>query len=515
MRYKFFAGMGAAVCMLFALGCSDPVNQQGHEPTPPDLKSGWGQVVIRVAQRNTERALYPDAALFSGYRLSFFRADESAPDITIANGKSAQVNLKAGTWTVVATAYAPSGQGEIPSARGSAEITVVEKEKISAEITLDKAVLEGGGVGTLNYFVEFPADKASSASLLLFTMKEGGDPEFYRNVNLLEEKRILSLPAGYYLMAVQISLAGGPKQWEEIVHIYPGMETKTPVYRYEGEEVPETPEFDNVAALASYLDGKPENTEQNPYVVKVGGVNLENTTSSGKNNLRALYKALSRYVALDLSASTGTEVSNAEVDGKAKIVSLILPETVTTINLKAFSGCASLVLAVLPGVTTIHHEAFNNCTKLEIVQAPNLTEILNETKNSYGAFNNCASLWSIPLSKVTKVGRRSFWKCAALTAVSLPLAVEIESDAFKHCAALTETFMPRVETIGDSAYSDCPALAKVILGAEPPVLGSPKIFSGDTPLEGIFVPAQAFTAYRDTKLEFWTDTLKAKVKTLP
>jgi hypothetical protein len=305
-------------------------------------------------------------------------------------------------------------------------------------------------------------------------------------------------------MDIQLSGAQSYPGKTEVIHIYPGLPTKSPVYRYAKEDFQTVHQADGAAALKAYLDGLPENTPDQPYPVKVSGIELQTI-----NKVKTLYEALSRYVSLDLNGCTGDRLVNSGQANKKYIVSVILPEMVTTVGLSAFEGCVDLVTATLPGVTKIEHSAFKNCVRLESVNAPRLIEILG--KSSGGAFHNCAALTSVTSNEVTSVAERAFYKCAALKSLSLPKVTAVGNNAFKECGALTSISLPLAASIGESAFEECKSLASVTLGAAPPVLGNPKVFYRTAGNLEIEVPALALNAYQTTSLEHW-EAVKDKVR---
>ncbi|GHT82857.1 hypothetical protein FACS1894137_02590 [Spirochaetia bacterium] len=239
---------------------------------------------------------------------------------------------------------------------------------------------------------------------------------------------------------------------------------------------PDTPDgpktVKGVKDLQSYLASLPENTGANPYPVKVTGINL---ASGAANNLKGLYTALSRYVALDLSDCAGEKFAGVTpanaLNRKSYVQAVILPRGLRTIAVNAFVGCTELVSVDMPGVDTIMNGAFNGCYKLETVTMEEVVSIKNDTASSAGAFNGCAALSSVSLPKLTEIGKRSF--------------------------------------------AGCTGLEYLILGETPPTLGN-AVFSDNTP-GIIYVPAQAIDTYRNISTETtnWTDALKAKIRALP
>ncbi|WP_059369728.1 hypothetical protein [Treponema endosymbiont of Eucomonympha sp.] len=87
--------------------------------------------------------------------------------------------------------------------------------------------------------------------------------------------------------------------------------------------------FANIADLKTYLDGQSDGTAiGTPLAVRLSGVNL----SEQETNIESLFAALDasdKYIALDLSACKGMTAWTRYDKGADKIVSLILPDTVT------------------------------------------------------------------------------------------------------------------------------------------------------------------------------------------
>ena len=82
----------------------------------------------------------------------------------------------------------------------------------------------------------------------------------------------------------------------------------------------------------------------------------------------------------------------------ANLESVVLPETVTTIDYKAFSNCTSLTTINLPeSVTTIYSEAFNGCTNLRIneLYLPNLQLLNNQSFHQVQRISKITSLGQI------------------------------------------------------------------------------------------------------------------------
>lgn len=217
-------------------------------------------------------------------------------------------------------------------------------------------------------------------------------------------------------------------------------------------------EVNSVESLAQALAALPPNSLKKPYPIKMSGVNLSGKGNSG-NTLKSLYDTLEtagRYVALDLSGSEGgtfVNISLKTAPGKRYIASIILPLSITVIDTNAFSGCATLVSAEMPGVLTIQQGAFDECENLESVLLPEATGIINTTTSGHGAFYKCVKLTSVYAPKVGIIDHRSFYGCASLIDISLPSATQIGEYAFKDCANLVNVATPQTAVIADNAFA--------------------------------------------------------------
>ena len=110
------------------------------------------------------------------------------------------------------------------------------------------------------------------------------------------------------------------------------------------------------------------------------------------------------------------------------IKNISLPDGMTSIGDKAFSGCSALTQVTIPdGVTSIGFDAFDNCYALTQVDIPNSVTSIGDY-----AFYNCSALAQVILpNSVTNIGGGAFANCYALTQVDIPNSVtSIGFDAF-------------------------------------------------------------------------------------
>jgi len=137
-----------------------------------------------------------------------------------------------------------------------------------------------------------------------------------------------------------------------------------------------------------------------------------------------------------------------------------LPNSVTSIGERAFSGCTSLTDINIPNsVTSIEWATFYSCTSLTDINIPN-----SVTSIGGGAFSGCTSLTDINIpNSVTSIERGAFSGCTSLTDINIPDAVKsIEPETFSGCTRLTDINIPNsVTSIGYEAFYNCTRLTDI------------------------------------------------------
>ena len=136
-----------------------------------------------------------------------------------------------------------------------------------------------------------------------------------------------------------------------------------------------------------------------------------------------------------------------------KLTTVILPDSVTTINSRAFNGTMLINVSLGNGLTTIGGSAFMDCTKLKNIEIPNSVTSIGQT-----AFFNCKSIERIVIpGSVTNLGDDVFKMCSGLSSVVFEEGVTTISDgAFNYCDNLSSVIMAdTITTIGERAFSSC------------------------------------------------------------
>ena len=204
-----------------------------------------------------------------------------------------------------------------------------------------------------------------------------------------------------------------------------------------------------------------------------------------------------------------TTISARAFSGCSGLPSVTIPNSVTTIDVGVFYGCSGLTSITIPNsVTSIGASAFNDCYGLTSVTIPNsvtsiggsafygctsLTSITIPNSVTYiyqSTFNGCSGLTSVIIPNgVTTIGLSAFSGCSSLTSVTIPNSVtSIEYNAFENCSGLTSVIIPNsVRSIGFKAFSNCSSLTSVIIPNSVTVI-SRNSFEGCSGLTSINIP---------------------------
>ncbi|MCL1931656.1 MAG: leucine-rich repeat domain-containing protein [Treponema sp.] len=190
--------------------------------------------------------------------------------------------------------------------------------------------------------------------------------------------------------------------------------------------------------------------------------------------------------------------SSQENNTVSNLIDITIPNSVTTIEWGAFSGCDNLTAinveagnttyssvdgilynkaqtemvtvprkisgnVTIPNtITSIEDRAFFDCENLTGVTIGNGVTSIGEM-----AFAYCNKLTSVIIGNgVTSIGKMAFLWCEALASVSIPDGVtSIGEEAFTWCIKLASVSIGNgVTSIGEKAFACCEALASVSIG---------------------------------------------------
>lgn len=196
----------------------------------------------------------------------------------------------------------------------------------------------------------------------------------------------------------------------------------------------------------------------------------------------------------------------AEIDGHTVIaigkeafknkamVTLILPDTVKTINQGAFYHCRNLRNVELSDTLEVmHHGAFEGTAIDSIVIPKTLRQCTTTYDNldySYnGPFNDCANLATVIFEDgITVIAPSLFAGCTGLKRIVIPDSVTtIKDKAFLHCINLRSVQLSaNLVSIDTAAFKDCTSLTAIELPGALETLGK-KVFT-NTLLTEVKIP---------------------------
>ncbi len=138
-----------------------------------------------------------------------------------------------------------------------------------------------------------------------------------------------------------------------------------------------------------------------------------------------------------------------------------IPESVTSIQKKAFAECSGLTSVTIPtSVTSIGEYAFNGCTGLTAVVIPDSVTEMGE-----GVFKDCSGLTSLAIpNSVTEIPSQAFAGCSSLASVKIPdSVVSIGGYAFYGCDDMRSITIPASVTDLGSALEGCSGLKEILV----------------------------------------------------
>ena len=170
----------------------------------------------------------------------------------------------------------------------------------------------------------------------------------------------------------------------------------------------------------------------------------------------------------EFECGTGDNIISDYMFYKCKLTSIRIPNTVTSIEDKAFGQCSGLTSITIPNsVTSIGWHAFEGCSDLASITIPSsVTSIGSNAFNGTGWYNNQPD----GLIYVGKVAYSYKGTMPDNTSIIIKDGtVGIAWSAFYCCSGLTSITIPNsVTSIGESAFSGCSGLTTIVSEIENP-----------------------------------------------
>ena len=175
----------------------------------------------------------------------------------------------------------------------------------------------------------------------------------------------------------------------------------------------------------------------------------------------------------------------------SSLTSITIPNSVVRIEDNPFENCNSLTAIVVEEGNTMY-DSRNNCNAIIMTSSNALkvgcknTTIPNTVTSIEGrAFAYCSGLTSIVIpNSVTRIGEFAFAYCRRLTSITIPDSVtSIEGWTFDWCSALTSVIIPgTVTSIGFMAFRNCSSLTSITIPASVTSIGDEAFWGCDIPV---------------------------------
>ncbi|HTR42631.1 MAG TPA: leucine-rich repeat domain-containing protein [Pseudomonadales bacterium] len=168
---------------------------------------------------------------------------------------------------------------------------------------------------------------------------------------------------------------------------------------------------------------------------------------------------------------------------------IVIPDEIGGMSVSSIGGNAfynsTVKSVVIPdSVTSIQDFAFESCANLANITIGNGLTSINT-----GAFEDCASLTNILIpDSITNISQIAFYGCISLSAITIPASVTyIENDTFLYCTSLTNVIISNgVVGIGQAAFEFCSGLVNFSIPASVTNI-APEVFDGCSELTMIAV----------------------------
>ena len=205
--------------------------------------------------------------------------------------------------------------------------------------------------------------------------------------------------------------------------------------------------------------------------------------------------ATALYIPGEIDGHEVVAIGDRAFENRTDLRTVMIPDSVTRINIGAFSGCINLAnITLSKKIEKIGENAFYNCDSLQSVEIP---KCLNDVYARYdsidipnGVFNECSNLKTIIFEEgSTVIADALFRGCDGLESVTSPNTVtQIYGYAFADCKNLKNiNISDSVTVLGENVFQNDTSITEINLPDSITALGR-GAFSGCNRLKSIVIP---------------------------
>ena len=205
--------------------------------------------------------------------------------------------------------------------------------------------------------------------------------------------------------------------------------------------------------------------------------------------------ATALYIPGEIDGHEVVEIGDSAFENRTDLRTVMIPDSVTRINIGAFSECINLAnITLSKRIEKIGENAFYNCDSLQSVEIPKcLNDVYARYDSIYipnGVFNECSNLKTIIFEEgSTVIADALFRGCDGLESVTIPNTVtQIYGYAFADCRNLKNiNISDSVTVLGENVFQNDTSITEINLPDSITALGR-GAFSGCNRLKSIVIP---------------------------
>ena len=205
--------------------------------------------------------------------------------------------------------------------------------------------------------------------------------------------------------------------------------------------------------------------------------------------------ATALYIPGEIDGHEVVAIGDRAFENRTDLRTVMIPDSVTRINIGAFSGCINLAnITLSKRIEKIGENAFYNCDSLQSVEIPKcLNDVYARYDSIYipnGVFNECSNLKTIIFEEgSTVIADALFRGCDGLESVTIPNTVtQIYGYAFADCRNLKNiNISDSVTVLGENVFQNDTSITEINLPDSITALGR-GAFSGCNRLKSIVIP---------------------------